>query len=190
MILCNHEIASAIELGNLIINPPPQSKQFGTTSLDLRVGNDPREWNRELLRTEGVGTHVDLDAVYIADLLPFTKPVEMREDTLEIRPDDFIIIRTLESIELPLEGQLAARVEGRSSAARLGLSVHITAPTIHAGFSGRITLEILNHGPFTVCVHPDVTRLCQLIFERVGAPPSKDPLASFVDQPTPLGTPR
>jgi deoxycytidine triphosphate deaminase len=28
------------------------------------------------------------------------------------------------------------------------LTAHITAPIIHAGFSGKITLEIVNHGPF------------------------------------------
>ena len=189
MILSNHEIASAIEQGHLIIEPRPQPEQFGTTSLDLRIGNDPLVWNRELVRTKGVGTYVDLDKVYIADLLPFTKPVEMRNDTLEIRPDDFILIRTLEYIELPREGQLAARVEGRSSAARLGLSVHNTAPTIHAGFKGHITLEILNHGPFTIHIHPNTTPLCQLILERVGAPPSEDLWTAFFDQPTPLGTP-
>ncbi len=44
----------------------------------------------------------------------------------------------------------SVRVPGRTSKqARLGLTAHITAPIIHAGFSGRITLEILNHEPFT-----------------------------------------
>jgi dCTP deaminase len=35
---------------------------------------------------------------------------------------------------LPHTARLAARVEGKSSLARLGLGVHVTAPTIHAGF--------------------------------------------------------
>jgi len=37
-------------------------------------------------------------------------------------------------------------VEGKSSLARLGIGIHITAPTIHAGFKGPIQLEICNYG--------------------------------------------
>jgi dCTP deaminase len=32
--------------------------------------------------------------------------------------------------------KLAAGVEGRTSLARIGIIVHLTAPTIHAGFNG------------------------------------------------------
>ena len=53
---------------------------------------------------------------------------------------------TAEYVELPIDSRIAARVEGKSSLARLGLGVHITAPTIHAGFPGQIRLEIVNHG--------------------------------------------
>lgn len=44
--------------------------------------------------------------------------------------------------------RIAARVEGRSSLARIGLMLHLTAPTIHAGFEGNITIEMLSHSPF------------------------------------------
>jgi deoxycytidine triphosphate deaminase len=37
-------------------------------------------------------------------------------------------------------------VEGKSSYARCGLLVHFTAPTIHTGFAGTITLELINLG--------------------------------------------
>ena len=36
------------------------------------------------------------------------------------------------------DSSLAARVEGKSSYARCGLLAHFTAPTIHAGFEGRV----------------------------------------------------
>jgi hypothetical protein len=58
-------------------------------------------------------------------------------------------------ITFPLKSKLAGRVEGRSKQARLGLTAHITAPIIHAGFSGKITLEIVNHGPFELKVRPE-----------------------------------
>ena len=34
----------------------------------------------------------------------------------------------------------------------MGLLVHMTAPTIHAGWWGQITLEICNLGPFTLAL--------------------------------------
>jgi dCTP deaminase len=48
--------------------------------------------------------------------------------------------------------------------------VHFTAPTIHAGYEGTITLEIINHGPFHILLYPNM-RICQLIVEQVGGVP-------------------
>ena len=47
---------------------------------------------------------------------------------------------------------------------RFGLSVHLTAPTIHAGFRGRIQLELVNDGKIRIRLREDM-RICQLIFE-------------------------
>src|SRR5205823_3545513 len=99
-----------------------------------------------------------------------------------------VLVRTLEYIRLPIQGKLAARVEGRSKQARLGMMIHLTAPTIHAGFGGKIVLEIINHGPFHLEVMPNETKLCQLIFERVGAVPRRPGSVTFSEQTTPLGT--
>jgi len=80
-----------------------------------------------------------------------------------------ILGRTIERVALPIEGRLAARIEGRSSYARTGLVVHFTAPTIHAGFAGTITLEMINLGPISLTLTPGM-RLCQLIVETVDGP--------------------
>jgi dCTP deaminase len=71
---------------------------------------------------------------------------------------------TIERVELPAHSRLAARVEGKSSLARLGLGVHITAPTIHSGFANPIRLEIINHGVVPIRLRVGM-RICQLIFE-------------------------
>lgn len=84
-----------------------------------------------------------------------------------------------ERVHLKHESKLAARVEGRSSLARLGLMVHLTAPTIHPGFSGRITLEMINHGPFYLRLVPGTTRVCQLIFERLEDAPEGEIATGF-----------
>ena len=51
-----------------------------------------------------------------------------------VEPFSFLLGWTVERIQLPHQSRIAARVEGKSSFARLGLGVHVTAPTIHSGF--------------------------------------------------------
>lgn len=75
-------------------------------------------------------------------------------------------------MDLRNDTRIAARVEGKSSLARIGLAVHITAPTIHAGFDGQIRLEIVNHGPLPILLKPGM-RICQLIFEQTLGTPDK-----------------
>ena len=80
----------------------------------------------------------------------------------EIKPGDFVLARTLESIMVPRN--MIARVEGRSTYARVGLSMHQTAPWIQPGWSGPIILELKNNGPLTIKLTPVKDRLCQITF--------------------------
>lgn len=94
----------------------------------------------------------------------------------------FLLGWTIEKVQLPHTSRIAARVEGKSSLARIGIGVHITAPTIHAGFGYRpndpafegnpIQLEIWNAGPLKVRLVKGL-RICQLIFEEVHGTPNK-----------------
>ena len=77
-----------------------------------------------------------------------------------------LLAQTQERVHLKRDSGLAARVEGRSSLARIGQAVHLTAPTIHCGFSGAITLELINYSLFHLRMVPGCV-ICQLILERV-----------------------
>jgi dCTP deaminase len=61
----------------------------------------------------------------------------------------------------------SARVAGRSALAHLGLAIHMTAPTIQAGFEGRIALEMYNFGAYSLRPRTREFAVCQLIFERL-----------------------
>jgi deoxycytidine triphosphate deaminase len=98
-----------------------------------------------------------------------------------LEPQAFILGWTREDIQLPVNSRLAARVEGKSSLARIGLGVHITAPTIHAGFKGPIQLEICNHGSLRVRLRPKM-RVCQLILEQTLGNPVKGYKGQFYGQ--------
>ena len=64
---------------------------------------------------------------------------------------------------------LVARVEGKSSLGRLFMAVHVTAGWIDSGFTGQITLEIVNHGPWVVVLWPGMP-IAQINFARLTRP--------------------
>jgi dCTP deaminase len=188
VILTDAQIRQALQDGHLVIDPLPEEDQYSPTALDLHVSDNIRRFKPELYNTRGVNVQIDLDQVEIPNLDPHMEHVPASPDgTIVLRPNQLLIALTVERIQLPPHGKLAARVEGRSRFARLGLVVHMTAPTIHNTFRGPITLEIMNHGPIDLILRPKQTRLCQLIFERIGEEPQKE-LESFAqDQDSPLG---
>jgi dCTP deaminase len=189
MILADRDIEKAIKNRHIIITPTVEPSQFDSSSLNLRVGSDFRRW-KDSLRAPSTRHSIDLDSVDLSDLIDLTDPIVPESDgVVVIEPGWFVLVRTLEFIALPLRGKVAARVEGRSRQARLGMTAHVTAPTIHAGFEGQITLEILNVGPFFLRVVPNQSQLCQVIFETVHSVPERGGSRTFSAQETPLGTP-
>lgn len=67
------------------------------------------------------------------------------EHPFPVLPGQMVLASTFERVTL--DASLAARVEGKSSLGRLGLTVHVTAGFIDPGWDGHITLELVNHNP-------------------------------------------
>lgn len=188
MILTDQQIRKALQEGLIVIDPPPVEDQFSPTALDLHIGDDIQRYKPSLFKTPGFEVQIALDRINIPDLKPHMEPAPIDGNgCVVLKTGEFFIATTREVVELPPHGKLAARVEGRSRFARLGLVIHMTAPAIHNTFCGRITLEIMNHGPLALCVRPNRTRLCQLIFERIDEPPGKELVSPFQHQDNPLG---
>lgn len=191
MILSDGEIKQALREGKIIIDPEPAETDYTTSALDLHLGDQLFELvtPQELEAQEPPGVRrpieVDVSAIDIRALTQrYAREVPKESDgTFLIRPRQFVLGNTRERVDLPKESQIAARVEGRSTLARLGLVVHLTAPTIHAGFQGTIVLEIYNFGPYPLRVAPG-TAVCQLIFERLGAVPEGPVRTTYRDQRT------
>jgi len=74
---------------------------------------------------------------------------------------------------------------GESSYARCGLLIHVSAPIIHAGFEGTITLELCNLGPQAISLYPGMP-ICQLIVEEVRGTPFRND-SQFQGQRAPGG---
>ena len=199
MILSRAEIRRAIESRAIIVEPEPEGRQYSTTSLDLRLGEGFQSWDMEKmagLSQAGIDYSLDASKVERFSYLGrrFLVPLETDAEGCHIlRPGEFVLGITHEWVELPLAAGVAARVEGRSTLARMGLAVHLTAPTIHAGWEGKITLEMVNLGGWPIKLRPRELRICQLVFERVGELPDfeneneSDSPPQFRGQQSPAG---
>jgi len=89
--------------------------------------------------------------------------------------------------DLTKPGSIAdtARIEGKSSRARFGILIHFTAPTVHRGFRGTLTLEMINLGPASFMLKPGMA-IAQLIVEEVKGCPIEKP-SQFQGQQNPAG---
>lgn len=194
MVLSDRGIKKALAKRHIIIEPTPEEDHYQTSAVDIRLGESFKVWNLDLLHdTPGFTGHLDLSEQKFA----ITAQKLAKDAVLE--PDGSFILHPYKKIQqvvlcqtegrmaLDPKSRLAARVEGRSSLARLGVMVHLTAPTIHAGFDGFITLEVMNHGPFALKLVPHKTIMCQYIFEQLDQAPGRKISTAFLNQVTPTG---
>jgi dCTP deaminase len=179
MILTDREIKSALKKKLIAIDPAPATNAYASTSVDLTL--DPL---LRIFRNTGAGVIIDpgLPGYQVKQLLlGVTDPFTIPASGFDFARGTLILGWTKERVELNLKAKLAARVEGKSSLARLGLGIHITAPTIHAGFVGTIQLEMINHGPNHIKLRPHMP-ICQLIFEMTKGVPEKAYKGQFSGQ--------
>jgi dCTP deaminase len=108
------------------------------------------------------------------------KPIDLRVDkpreamtrvSLEngyvLLPGQCLLASTVETIHCA--SNIVARVEGKSSLGRLFLAVHVTAGWVDAGWSGQITLEVVNHGPWSIKLWAGM-KIAQINFTRLAEP--------------------
>ncbi len=196
MILCDREFDLAVDQERIFIKPRPPQTNIDSTAIDLRLDAILDRWEFPP-HTPGLGQKPHCfcpgaPGFQFSEIeRPFTKPVDLSlgsyvlppsyQSTPETGPRHFILGWTYEKIYLPHTSRLCARVEGKSSLGRMGLGVHITAPTIHAGFGynkndpsdhgGRLRLEIWNVGPLPIELVKEM-RICQIILEEVREVPN------------------
>ncbi len=191
MILSDREIRAALARRSIGITPIPADTSWSSTALDLRLAAELTTWKKP--NVGGVAVPVTpFDPNYnFAQLhADFSTPESCAEGFV-LKSGQFALGWTVEKVCLPHQSRLAARVEGKSSLARLGIGVHVTAPTIHAGFGFKpgdenypgnpIQLEIWNAGPLDIRLDVNMP-VCQLIFEWVDGTPEKGYTGRFAMQ--------
>lgn len=190
MILSNVEILNCLNAGLFSIKGiaglDPTKPPFNTSAVDLRLGDEIFEPNQTPtpsqldLTNPGIAQHLAKNG---------TRCKITQSQPYSLSPNKLILAKTIEAVDFPLLNSssicYSARVEGKSSLARCGILVHFTAPTIHAGFRGTITLEIINLGIHKFLLTPGMY-VCQLIIEEVKGVPLGAP-SQFHGQSTAVG---
>lgn len=190
MILSNTHIRKALKEKRFVIDPLPEDDQIDSTSIDLRMGEPLWVWDSALKNMKERELRIDIDQFdfkALSEKYLIEAPKETSGKYI-IKPHRVYLASTYEKIKLPIGSRLSGRIEGKSSLARLGLVVHMTAPTIHCGSGfGIIALEMYNHGPFSIDATPGVSRICQLIIEEVTGEPEEREIRMFSAQKNPKG---
>ena len=190
MYLSDRDLAWAIETGRLIVDPVPE--KIDATSLDLHLGSiaDAKIWDiakfAKVQNTHGKprpelhigGYRFGLFATNYTAPPPKYEPdseslVMRRGDEIIVRPQGFLLWPTREIVGTPeTNADLICFVDGKSTKARAGMVVHLTAPTIHSTWTGNVVLEIVNLGPFDL-VFLEGDAVAQLTVSRITSPPDK-----------------
>lgn len=159
-ILSDKTIKKYLEEGKIVIDPLKDEQQIQPSSVDMRLGDEFKVF--KVIRKPYIDPKDEED---IAEYMESSTVPE--GEAFIIHPNEFALATTQEYVKVP--DDLVARVEGRSSMGRLGVTMHVTAGYVDPGFEGRITLEISNIGAMPVALYPG-QRVCQLVFETMTTP--------------------
>lgn len=163
MRLSDGDIEAALESGHIKLTPQPDLKAISGISVDLRLANSFRVFsNNSVPFLDLSGDREELNKNI--DRVMGKEIVVDEGDALFIHPGELVLGSTLESVEIP--DDLVGWLDGRSSLARLGLMVHVTAGRIDPGWKGQVVLEFYNLGKIPLALRPEMI-ICALSFETL-----------------------
>ena len=152
MMLSSEDIRNYLADGTLVIEPFYESC-IRLSGLSLHMG--------EQILKPLPGKVVDILTKTIPD---YEEHLITMSAPYSLQPGEFILAHTLESVTVPLK--LGLLIEGRSTFARVGLTVVQTAMIVDPGHRARsITLELANNGPNTILLYPRMKIARAALFE-------------------------
>jgi dCTP deaminase len=157
MILSDRDILREIEAGRLAIEPF-ERECVQPSSVDLHLGN------QLLLFRNSHRPFIDVKQPVDELMEPHEVPYG---ESFAVHPLEVLLASTYEAVTLP--DDLVARLEGKSSLARLGLQVHATAGFVDPGWHGHLTLELSNVTKFPILIYPGM-KIAQISFMRMSSP--------------------
>lgn len=147
-ILSSSEILRRIEDGEIVIKPFDE-KRLNPNSYNLRLGGKISRYALD----PGQELNPRVETPLIEAAIP--------KEGLRLEPGQLYLAATMEWTETR---GAAPMLQGRSSIARLGLAVHVTAGFGDNGFRGRWTLELLAAHPVRVFAGMEI---CQIAYHSL-----------------------
>ncbi|WP_044409552.1 dCTP deaminase [Thiomicrospira microaerophila] len=169
MKLSDRDITLALQQQRINIQPMPTDNKIKGISVDLRLDNRFRVFN------DHTAPFIDLSGPReqvqaLLDKVMGNEIIIEQDQAFFLHPGELALASTLESITIP--DDLVGWLDGRSSLARLGLMVHVTAHRIDPGWQGQIVLEIFNSGKLPLALRPGMD-ICAINFETLSSPAQK-----------------
>ncbi len=166
MRLSDIDIKQQMTEGKIVISPNVKDSAIAGISVDLRLDHRFRVFSNNSV------THLDLsgDKQQLEQDINriMSKEISISDDdALFIHPGELILGATYESVSVP--DDLVGWLDGRSSLARLGLMVHVTAGRVDPGWQGQIVLEFYNNGKLPLALRPGMS-ICAISFEMLSSP--------------------
>lgn len=166
MRLSDQDIISNLDSGHIVIEPRPSNAVISGVSVDLRLGSSFRVFKdhaRAFVDVSASRNEINetLEAIMSDEI------VVAHDEAFFLHPGELALAVTKESITIPSD--MVGWLDGRSSLARLGLMVHVTAHRIDPGWSGAIVLECFNSGKLPLALKPDMT-IGAINFETLSSP--------------------
>jgi dCTP deaminase len=182
MRLSDKDIEESLRKGQIAISPEPDSSMISGVSVDIRLGNEFRVFQ------DHTAPYIDLsgpkDEMQKAMNAVMSEEIYIPDgEAFFLHPGELALAVTYESVTLP--DNIVGWLDGRSSLARLGLMVHVTAHRIDPGWSGQIVLEFYNSGKLPLALRPKM-KIAALNFETMSSsaerPYNKREDAKYKDQ--------
>ena len=161
MLLSKPDILAYLREGKLRFDPLITEDRVAQVSVDLKLGRKFTTFKEPPAYLPCI--NVDPSLWQSADLWE-----HVESDTFRLQPGGFVLAQTFERVYIPPD--LAGFVEGRSSWARIGVTIHVTAPKIDPGFNATITLEMANFGKIPVELRAGIDEPAQLMLFRLSTP--------------------
>jgi len=159
MVLSDVDIHRYIERGKIRISPELPPEQFGSCSVDFRLGPEFSVFEHS--------RHAYIDVREKSAIQDIMRAVHVKPgEPFILQPREFALAITEETLEL--DDDVLGRLEGRSSLGRIGIIVHGTAGLFDPGWRGKATLELSNLGIMPVALYPGM-RICSFTFEQLSS---------------------
>lgn len=150
--LSNVSIKRFLESGDIIIDPW-HDKMMGAARVLLHLG--------EKIIIPKPGKTVDIKTRHMPD---YKEVAITDEKPFKLAPESFVLSETFEHVGI--SEKIGMMVDGRSTLARFGLTIHQSATIIDTGQAPKkITLELKNSGPNPILLYPKMKIVRACFFE-------------------------